>query len=327
MPFRNAAFTLRETVSSICEQTFERFEFVAVNDGCDDQSRTIIERHSTVNTSIFNNPGEGIVDALNFGIDQCQSDWIARMDADDMMHPNRLLLLWEAAQARNKIDLIASRVRIFPKASMQAGYREYMRWQNNLLTGSAIANDIYVESPFAHPAVMFRKSSVKQLKGYRKGDFPEDYDLWIRMVQANMHILKLPDVLVDWRDSPGRLSRTHSMYRREAFDRLRAFHLANDPRITCAQQLVIWGAGRKSRQRSRLLLEKGFKVTAWIDIDPRKIGNVIEGAQVECPEWLRSRNPSPMVLNYVTNHGARDEIEQMLTEFGYRKGKDFLSVG
>ena len=75
-----------------------------------------------------------------------------------------------------------------------------------------------------------------------------------------------------------------------------------------------------------MLLRHGFHPRVWVDIDPRKIGNRIDGVPVVSPEWLQ-REPRPLVLCYVARHGARELIERRLDEYGYRKGRDFLQVG
>ncbi len=137
---------------------------------------------------------------------------------------------------------------------------------------------------------------------------------------------KLQDVLLHWRESEGRLTRTDPRYSREAFDRLRADALLQDPRVTGERPVVVWGAGRKSRRRATLLLERGISIQAWIDIDPRKIGNRVQGIPVVEPEWLQRDNP-PFVLGYVTNHGAREQIAEQLVQYGYQRGCDYLMVG
>jgi glycosyltransferase involved in cell wall biosynthesis len=327
MPFRNAGATIAEAMDSILAQSFTDFELVAVADHCQDDSVAIVNSYYDPRFRIVDNPGEGLVDALNHGISVCRCRWVVRMDADDIMHPDRLLHLCNETKMQPAPDLVASCVEIFPEETLQAGYREYLRWQNQVLTPEQIGNEIYVESPFAHPSVMFRKSLVESLGGYRAGDFPEDYDLWLRMHQGGARMLKLPQVLLCWRDSSNRLSRTHQSYRRHAFDKLRAQYLAADPRLSTDRPLVIWGAGRKTRKRCELLLGQGFEVKAWIDIDPKKIGNRLGSVPVVDPGWLENRNPRPFVLNYVTNHGARDEITTILEQYGYRAGADYLSVG
>ena len=88
----------------------------------------------------------------------------------------------------------------------------------------------------------------------------------------------------------------------------------------------MWGAGRVTRRRVKLIEDRGISISAYIDIDPRKIGGRIGEAEVHPPDWL-GQTPKTFVLNYVANHGARAVIEQELTDRGYLCGEDFLSVG
>jgi len=108
---------------------------------------------------------------------------------------------------------------------------------------------------------------------------------------------------------------------------LRANFLARDPRLQRNRPLAYWGAGRKTRKRSQLLIDHGFQPSVWIDIDPRKIGNRINNINVVDPHWLQRQDPRPFVLVYVANHGAREAIGTMLEEFGYEAGVDYLAVG
>jgi hypothetical protein len=78
--------------------------------------------------------------------------------------------------------------------------------------------------------------------------------------------------------------------------------------------------------RVKHLIRKGVQIHAWIDVDARRIGNVIWGLPVHPHEWLM-REPRPFVLVYVNNHGARDQIAGTLQRWGYVMGQDFLPVG
>ena len=134
--------------------------------------------------------------------------------------------------------------------------------------------------------------------------------------------------LLRWRDHPQRLSRSDPRCDREAFDRLRADYLALDARLRSARdRLVIWGAGRRTRQRAAHLLRRGYRPQAWIDIDPRKLDNRIDGVPVVPPTWLRGRRPRPFVLCYVASHGARPRVEADLSRLDFRKAVDYLHVG
>ena len=298
-----------------------------VNDHSEDQSETLFRAYADPRFRLLQNPGKGLVDALNYGAENCRTDWIVRMDGDDIMHSERLEHLWKVVSQSPELDLVANRVELFSREPLKTGYVEYMRWQNNVLTQREIDLNIYIESPFAHPGLMFKKSTFDLLKGYREGDFPEDYELWLRMHEHGAKMVKIPETLLYWRDSPQRLSRNHPSYRRSAFDKLRASYLARDQRLRHGRPVAFWGAGRKTRKRSQLLIDQGIQPGVWVDIDPKKIGNRINHVKVVGPCWLQQQDPRPFVLIYVANHGAREKIGAMLEAIGYKAGKDYLAVG
>lgn len=329
LPVRDARATLKACLQSIRCQTFPDWELLLVNDHSRDGSVELAAHAATQDSRICitHNPGDGLVDALNHGLEQCRSEWVVRMDADDLMLPLRLEQHLAHVRANPELALSATRVRLFGEQPIQAGYRAYMQWQNQCTTWDEISAQIYIESPFAHPSVMFRKSVVVALGGYRKGLFPEDYDLWLRLFHSGQRMEKIPEVLLDWREHDRRVSRTDPRCSRESFDRLRAEYLARDPRLLRQRHdFTIWGAGRKTRRRCDHLLSHGFAPRAWIDIDEKKIGNRIAGIPVVDSGWLVQAG-MPFVLVYVTNHGAREEIMDELLQLGYQPGRDCLAVG
>jgi glycosyltransferase involved in cell wall biosynthesis len=328
LPFRDAAATLAEALDSTARQTFGNYELLAVDDGSADGSRELAASWAGRDERIrLLSPGRvGLVAALNLGIAEARGELIARMDADDLMRPERLAAQRAYLHDHPEVALVACQVALFPPEQIQAGYREYLRWQNACLSPREIADNIYVESPLAHPSVMLRRGVLEALGGYHDGPFPEDYELWLRMHAAGLAMAKLPQVLLDWRESPGRTSRVDPRYSRASFDRLRARFLAQDARLQPGRTLVVWGAGRRTRLRVRHLIDAGRALDAWVDIDPRKIGNLVWGLPVHPPAWL-AREPKPFVLVYVSVHGARELIAGMLEPLGYRLGEDYLCVG
>jgi len=329
LPFHNAAQTLGECIDSILAQTLADIEIIAVNDFSNDESLELLQQYGADRIRVIENDCRGLVSALNTGLAYCRAPMVARMDADDIMYSNRLEEQYEYLRKHHDLVLVATQARKFPEATVRNGYREYMRWQNSVLSSDDIYNQIYIESPFAHPSVMFRRDSVIAAGAYREGAFPEDYELWLRLLHMGHRMEKLSQVLLDWRESDTRLSRVSDNYSRNAFDRIRAEYLSQDRRIH-NKPIAFWGAGRKTRQRARHLLEKGFEAKVWIDIDPKKIGNRIHGIEVVEPAWLQQAmryGNKPFVLNYVTNHGARDIARNYLERIGYILGQDYLEVG
>lgn len=335
IPVYNAADTLPECIDSILRQSLSDFEIIAVDDFSDDSSIDVLHSYHDERIRIFSNTAKGIVPALNHGLQYCRSDYVARMDADDIMSEQRLQKQLAMMMQDDSITLCASQVRKFPQDIIQPGYVEYMRWQNACLSAADIANEIYIESPFAHPSVMFRKHRVLELGGYRNGDFPEDYELWLRLFHSGQKMIKLEQVLLDWRESESRLSRNDDRYSLAAFEKLRAEYLAKDPRLA-GRNIVFWGAGRKTRQRAEYLIGHGVKPVAWIDINAAIIGKIYHGAKTCLPECLiqperlhevfKTHKQKPLVLNFVRNHGARFACRQFLDSAGYIRGQDYLDV-
>lgn len=328
LPFHNALNTLPDCLDSIQAQDHVHWELVAVNDHCNDGSANWLRQRALQDSRIrvLDNPGSGLVAALNHGLSACSHELVLRMDADDLMRPQRLSRQLAHFERTPDLALSATRVRLFPEETIQAGYHEYLRWQNACCSGEAIGNQIYIESPFAHPSVCFRKILVEGLGAYREGPFPEDYDLWLRLFHSGCRLEKLPEVLLDWRESPHRVSRTDPRCSREAFDRLKARYLARDRRFLAHREdFVIWGAGRKTRKRCQHLLDLGFQPKAWVDIDPGKIGNTLQNIPViDWRELANDRNT--FVLIYVGNHGAREEITGALLDLGLAWGMGFLPM-
>jgi len=303
----------------------EGFELVIVNDHSTDKSVEVLLSYNDSRINIIENDKQGIVSALNLGLKSCLSDFVARMDADDVMYADRLKKQFAVMTADASITLCATQARKFPEEIIKAGYVKYMRWQNACLSTQDISNQIYIESPFAHPSVMFRNHRVMELGGYKQGEFPEDYELWLRLFHAGESMMKLDEVLIDWRESDTRLSRTSTRYSDVAFELLRAEYLAKDVRLQ-NRDIVFWGAGRKTRQRAQYLIDKGINPVAWIDIDIKKIGKLFHDAVTFSPDWLLEFNEKPFVLNYVRNHGVRELCRQYLDKAGYVMGKDYLDV-
>lgn len=329
LPVRDASATLDACLDSIQSQTLGNFELLVLDDASRDDTaeRVRARARGDARIRLERTAGRGLVAGLNAGLAQARAPLVARMDGDDVMTRDRLELQHAFLESHADVDVVASRVRAFPGSQLGAGMREYLRWQNACLEPESIRDEIYVESPLTHPSVMYRRAAIVAAGGYRDGDFPEDYELWLRLNRHGVRMAKLDRTLLGWRQHDASLSRRDRRYARDAFDRLRADYLAGDARLDGRRPLAFWGAGRRTRRRSDHLMRRGFVPQAWIDIDPRKIGNRVHGVPVVAPEWLEARRPRPFVLVWVASHGARERIEGDLDTFGYARGADYLAVG
>jgi hypothetical protein len=211
---------------------------------------------------------------------------------------------------------------------MREGFRIYLDWLNGLTSAEEIARQIFVESPLPHPSVMMRRDWLERAGGYQDHGWPEDYDLWLRLHLLGARFAKVPEVLLAWRDSPGRLTRLDPRYSVENFLRAKAHYLAAGP-LRDRGAVIVWGAGQMGRRLSKHLLREGAPLAAFVDIDPAKIGGRKRGLPVVAPADLPAlwgRSPNPAVLAAVGARGARALIRAQLEGMGLREGEDWWAV-
>ncbi len=329
LPVHNAAGTLRAAVDSLDVETVAEVEVIAVDDGSDDGSAELLDGMARTRPwlRVLHEPHRGIVPALNAGCDAVRGELIARMDADDRSLPGRLDRQRRFLLEHRSIGVVSGRVRFGGDARRARGYAHYVSWINSLRDPADIAVMRFVESPFAHPAVMFRGNLVCLHGGYRDGAFPEDYELWLRWMDEGVRMASIPEEVLLWNDPPDRLSRTDPRYSIDAFYMMKAEYIARWAvrRVRFWPQVYFWGAGRTTRKRAQYLIARGASVKAWVDIDAKKIGHRVWGAPVIAPEDL----PPPgacFIFPFVGSRSARAEIMHWLEKRGYVLERDYVPV-
>ena len=326
MPVKDAAATVGAALDSLARQSLENFEVIAVDDGSSDSSRDILEERARRDgrIKVGSCDGTGLVAALETGRRRAIAPLIARMDADDVCHPRRLRLQVEHLHSNPRLAATGCLVRLFPREQMRQGWKRYERWVNSLTTPEQIRKERFVESPLVHPSVVLRADALAEAGGYRDGGWPEDYDLWLRLMGAGRHLDKLPRTLFFWRVNPRRHSLTHPRYQPARFMELKLAHLRAGP-LAQISRVYLWGAGKNGRRWARLLGDGGMRVDGFIDVDPAKIGRKIAGIPVFGPE--RTGDPQlPFVLGAVAAAGARPLIREALIRAGKKEESDFLFV-
>lgn len=323
LPLHNAAVFLRTCLQSLFRQTYPHFEIIAVDDGSADDTRRIIAEHAQGDQRIkLLEPGRvGLVGALNLGLRVCRSDLVARMDGDDICRRDRIERQVTALIADPALTLIASRTVSFPRDNLAEGFQLYEAWQNTLLTPDEIDRNFFIESPIAHPSVMFRKQTILAAGGYQDNGLPEDYDLWLRLRGRGARFAKLPQTLLAWRMHADRHSLLHARYSREAFFSLKREFLLP----TLPGQVAVLGAGRVGRAWIKVLREKGINVVAALDIDPRKHGHAIQGVPIVPYTDIRTY-PREFILVAVGKRGQREVIRDFLGRSGREERRDYLCV-
>jgi hypothetical protein len=202
--------------------------------------------------------------------------------------------------------------------------RRYVAWQNRLLDDAAIRRDLLVESPLVHPSVMLRSEALLALGGYTAAPVPEDYELWLRGAAAGWCFGKCPEVLLDWRDRPDRLTRRDPRYGPDRFRRLKLEALERGP-LDGDRGVVVWGAGPIGKGWGRALAERGHPLRAFVEVAPRRLGQRIGGAPVVTVAEA-ARYPDALHLAAVGQPGARERIRREAARLGLREGRALVAV-
>ena len=297
-----------------------------MDDGSRDGSWDILQRHAAEDPRIrvVQRARKGIVPALEEGRVHCEASLVARMDADDRADPDRLRAQVSFLDDHPEVALCGTHVRYFPRSGVRAGARRYESWLNSLQTAEDLAQNLWIECPLAHPTFALRAAALDRVGGYRDLGWPEDYDLVLRFWSEGLGLGVVPKVLHHWREYPDRLSRTDARYEASAFREVK-LHFLSRTLIRDRDGVVIWGAGPLGKAFARAALREGIPVRAFVDLDPRKLGQEIHGAPVIPPEEAHRLRES-LSLGAVGKPSARDEIRQAVSDLGWEEGVDFVAV-
>jgi glycosyltransferase involved in cell wall biosynthesis len=316
LPVRDGQAWLGRAVRSGLAECAENDDFIVVDDGSTDNPEAVLPADRRL--VLLRQPPLGIVAALEHGREAARGELIARLDCDDIALQGRMAAHRAAMAADPHLGAVGGQAELL--GSLGEGMERYVAWVNGLVD---LHRALLVESPLFHPAVTFRAEAVAAVGGYRDGDFPEDYDLWLRLVAGGWSLAATAAPVVCLQDRPGRLTRSDPRYRRAAFLKLKLAHLAAT-RLSTPARVVVWGAGRSGRPWIRWLQEQGHTLPIVVDLF---VTTERRGVPVVPPEALRGVSLDLLVVA-VGARGARAEIRRMLADLrpDLREGTDWIAV-
>lgn len=307
VPFKNTATFLSECLNSIKHQTYTNWEVIAINDHSTDNSLKLVQdfAKNDPRIKVFQNSGEGIIEALRWAYDQSKGECITRMDSDDRMAPKKLQVLVSGLQTYGTGHLAVGQVRYFSERGISNGYARYEKWLNQLTVTGNNYSEIYKECVIPSPCWMAFRTDLDRCGAFEPNRYPEDYDLTFRFYEKGLKCIPCDTILHHWRDYDTRTSRTSQHYAQNYFldIKLHYFlkldHQADRP-------LVIWGAGNKGKAIARGLQSAQIDFV-WLCDNPKKIGKSIYGQRLHHYSLLEQIE-HPQSIITVANMTAQKEI-------------------
>ena len=197
MSVHNGERYLAGAVESILAQSLSDFEFIIVEDGSTDGSKTLLERYASQDSRIrlISRPNKGLTKTLNEGIALASGELLARMDADDLSLPQRFEKQVQYLRQRPECVCVGSRVTLIDP------YGSPIDETDHKLEHDEIEADLLngIGWSIVHPAAMMRTAAVRDAGGYREQFVTsQDLDLWLRLAEIGK-LANLPEPLVQYR--------------------------------------------------------------------------------------------------------------------------------
>lgn len=276
MPVYNAAQYVQESIDSILNQTYTNIEFLIYNDGSTDNSAAIVQAAADKDPRIVfydSNANSGYVSHLNAGLRQAKGKYIARLDADDVAHLERLALQVSYMEAHPAVGLCGSAVRMFGS--------EGETIVNLPEDDSVIRLTMCLQNAFFHPAVTLRRSVLlKHNLQYRLDYMPtEDYRLWCEM-SAVTQLHNLPQVLLNYRIHPHQISRRQTERGQRITGQIRQEQMAQFGIVFNDEQRQAFELLNAARNYPHLKLSEYQKISKFIQQLYSQMQGTKEGAAV-----------------------------------------------
>lgn len=206
MPVHGGGEYLEETIRSVLNQSFHEFEFLIILDRASDTALKIIESFNfDTRIKTATAKGQGIVSALNTGIDLSESDFIARIDSDDLMAKDRMAKQKDFLDRNPKVVCVGSCIQLIDEAGRE------LYPHHNPEKHRKILNEMSRRTPMAHPSVMYRTAAVQEVGAYREFfKYAEDYDLWVRLGEIG-ELHNIQETLTYYRIHSNQLSKVKTI--------------------------------------------------------------------------------------------------------------------
>lgn len=207
LPVYNSIKYIKECLDSISKQTFTDWRLLIFDDGSTDGTLECLEEYvKNENRAILYKRSQSYISNLNEGIDLSDTKYIARMDADDIMYPERLQTQFEFMEAHTDIDLVCSSVECIKEDGSSNGYFGAF-FPEQIMD----ASDLMFMNQIVHPSVLMRTESIKKnhIRYNEEFKYAEDWEMWTQMLEKRMKLYSLKTTLLKYRIVEKSMSRTH----------------------------------------------------------------------------------------------------------------------
>ena len=184
---------LDKSIDSISLQSYPFIELIIIANCCTDEFYDYLNKRASENIKVFRTDISYLPYCLNKGLDQCEGEFVARMDSDDISHPERIARQVDFLVKNPDIDVVGTNTIYINESDFEIGKS---RLPENSIS---IVKTLPYKCCLVHPSIMFRRSVIARAGGYMFANYSEDYELWNRLIANGVRIYNLQDYLFYYR--------------------------------------------------------------------------------------------------------------------------------
>lgn len=196
VPVHNGEKYIREALDSCIEQTYKDIEIIIVDDKSTDSTLEILREYEKRDARVKVIPVEkqnGLGNVINIGIRASNAKYIVRMDADDIMILDRIEKQVKYMEENQECVALGGQIDIIDGNSEITGHREYPQ------TDEQLRKNLFLFQPFAHPAVILRKSKVDEIGMYPENTPKVEDVKFFLILSTKGKFANLPDTVLKYR--------------------------------------------------------------------------------------------------------------------------------
>lgn len=329
LPVYNGEKYLKEALESILNQTYRNIEIIIVNDGSQDGTLSMILQYMVKDRRIvlISRENRGLVCSLNEALKIARGEYIARMDADDISHPDRFEKQVAYLDEHKDIYLLGSNYNLIYEEGLSEERKKRHDGTHRRSQAPIDPNNRFLSTnetmKFIHPTIMMRRELFDIVGPYRDYKI-EDLELYFRVGAKGLGITKIEEPLLDYRarEESKSWADTRAEQSREIMDMKLDYLMKELDGSLATAAYMIWGADISGNIAFDLIEKKMPASRCIAYIDPYKEG-VLNGVPIIAPERIQKLEPDYI---YICTQAGAVAARELLSKVGWKEIEQFFKI-